>query len=149
MENWARDARDMGFKAQKSNRIRGEAFLKTYFAGDVPDIGSGLELVGEIGRPFDLEHGDANHVERYFAPESFDSIHGPNRLGYMRDVAHTLAGWWSLMKPGGYLAVIVPHEDLYEQGYWPSVFNDDHRVTSRLDKQSSWQPVSSDLPERA
>ena len=46
------------------------------------------------------------------------------------------------MRPGGYLVLVVPHEDLYEQGFWPSIFNSDHKVTFRLDGDTSWSPVS-------
>jgi hypothetical protein len=36
----------------------------------------------------------------------------------------------------------VPDEDLYEQGVWPSTFNDDHKWTFTIDKRQSWSPVS-------
>ena len=38
--------------------------------------------------------------------------------------------------------VIVPDEDLYEQGYWPSLFNGDHKATFTISKERSWSPVS-------
>jgi hypothetical protein len=60
----------------------------------------------------------------------------------MRDVRGALVQWWSLVKPGGYLILVVPDENLYEQGYWPSVFNSDHKSTFRLDRSHSWSPVS-------
>ncbi len=60
----------------------------------------------------------------------------------MRDPAHALAGWWSLVRPGGYLVLIVPDEDLYEQGVFPSRFNSDHKFTFTIKKNKSWSPVS-------
>jgi hypothetical protein len=47
-----------------------------------------------------------------------------------------------VVKPGGYLVVTVPDEDLYEQGLWPSTFNPDHKHTFTIYKTSSWSPVS-------
>ncbi len=63
----------------------------------------------------------------------------------MEDVHAALAQWWSLVKPNGHLIVVVPDEDLYEQGIWPSVFNSDHKASFRLGNQLSWSPVSYDL----
>jgi hypothetical protein len=50
--------------------------------------------------------------------------------------------WWSIVRPGGFLIIIVPDEDLYEQKYWPSIFNSDHKFTFTLNNKSSWSPVS-------
>jgi hypothetical protein len=53
--------------------------------------------------------------------------------------------WWALVKPGGYLVIVVPDEDLYEQGMWPSRFNTDHKATFNLGESKSWSPVSYDI----
>jgi SAM-dependent methyltransferase len=135
----------VGFEARKTNRIRDAKFLQTYFAGSVLDIGCGPDLVVPTARPFDQEHGDANRITDYFPAESFDCVHSSHCLEHMRDVPAALASWWSLVKPGGYMVVVVPHEDLYELGYWPSLFNLDHKATFRLDTLSSWSPVSFEL----
>ena len=50
----------------------------------------------------------------------------------MRDVPQALEQWWQLVKPGGAMVIVVPDEDLYEQGAWPSLFNRDHSATFRL-----------------
>jgi hypothetical protein len=63
----------------------------------------------------------------------------------MHHPAQALAGWWSLLKPGGHMILVVPDEDLYEQGIWPSFFNADHKATFRLDRATSWSPVSHEL----
>jgi SAM-dependent methyltransferase len=67
----------------------------------------------------------------------------------MRDPRAALAQWWSLVKPGGVLFVIVPDEDLYEQGFWPSRFNADHKWTFTIAKRRSWSPVSVNLLDLA
>lgn len=52
-----------------------------------------------------------------------------------------------MLSPGGYLLLVVPDEDLFEQGIWPSRFNPDHKWTFTIDKQQSWSPVSVNLTE--
>ena len=55
--------------------------------------------------------------------------------------------WWEVLRPGGHLLVVVPDEDLYEQGCWPSRFNAGHRWTFTIDKSRSWSPVSVNLAQ--
>lgn len=135
----------MGSEAQKTNRIRGQDFASKYLTGDVLDIGCGADLVTPSARPFDVDDGDANHILEYLQPESFDCVHSSHCLEHMRDVPAALAQWWALARPGGYLVIVVPHEDLYEQYHWPSLFNSDHKATFRLDTPGSWSPVSFEL----
>jgi SAM-dependent methyltransferase len=133
------------FEARKTNAVRGPAFLERYLSGSVLDIGCGDDLVVPHARPFDVVHGDANAILDHLSPCSFDGVHSSHCLEHMRDVPGALAQWWALVKPGGHLVLVVPHEDLYEQGVWPSLFNGDHRATFRLDTPASWSPVSYEL----
>ena len=48
----------------------------------------------------------------------------------------------STSETGGYLFFIVPDEDLYEQGVFPSRFNSDHKATFTISKTRSWSPKS-------
>ena len=132
----------MGYEAQKTNRLRDADFFRTYFSGSVLDIGCGPDLVIPSAQPFDQDHGDANQIRDYFPAETFDTVHSSHCLEHMRDVRAALLQWWSLVKPGGYLVLVVPDENLYEQGYWPSLFNSDHKSTFRLDGHGSWSPAS-------
>lgn len=134
-------------EASKTNRVRGREFLERYFRGRVLDIGAGDDLVVPWAEPFDKGHGDAQEILRYREPGSYDCVHSSHCLEHMEDVPRALEEWWALVKPGGYLIVVVPDEDLYEQGIWPSVFNSDHKATFRLGKRESWSPVSYDLGE--
>jgi hypothetical protein len=45
-----------------------------------------------------------------------------------------LARWLEIVKPGGYVIITVPDEDLYEKGVWPSHFNTDHKVSFTIGK---------------
>ena len=110
------------------------------------DIGCGNDPVRPDVRRFDVEHGDANCVTQVIRElESFDYVFSSHCLEHMRDPIAALDDWWKLVKPGGALFVIVPDEDLYEQGYWPSIFNSDHKSTFTISKQTSWSPVSRNL----
>lgn len=125
------------FEAKKTNLFRGEQFAKKYLSGRVLDIGAGADLVCPQAQPFDLNHGDANFIDTYFGAESFDVVHSSHCLEHMNDPIDALNRWWSLVKLGGYLIVVVPDEALYEQGIWPSLFNADHKSAFSLDDSSS------------
>ena len=135
------------YEASKTQAVRGDDFISEYFSGAVLDIGCGPDLVVPNARPFDIEDGDANCILNYLKPETFDCVHSSHCLEHMKNVPSALAQWWALVKPGGYLVTVVPDEDLYEQGIWPSVFNPDHKATFRLNKPASWSPVSYDVRE--
>jgi SAM-dependent methyltransferase len=132
-------------EASKTNLIRPPDFSEKYLHGRVLDIGAGGDLVCSWAESFDKKDGDANTIERYFEPNTFDSIHSSHSLEHMINPVSALAGWWSVLKPGGFLIVVVPDEDLYEQTIWPSAFNRDHKSTFRLDKPASWSPSSYEL----
>lgn len=132
-------------EAAKTNRARGPGFAGRYFSGRVLDIGCGEAPVTPRAVPFDRPQGDANNILDYLPPESFDCVHSSHALEHMRDVPKAFRDWWALVKPGGYMITVVPDEDLYEQGNWPSLFNSDHKATFRLDRDTSWSPVSHDL----
>lgn len=136
------------FEASKTRALRDIAFYEKYFSGSVLDIGCGRDLVVPHAQPFDLMHGDANRITNFLPDGSaYDCVHSSHCLEHMRDVPGALAQWWSLVLPGGYLIVVVPHEDLYEQGIWPSIFNGDHKATFRFGTRKTWSPVSYDLKE--
>lgn len=132
-------------EASKTNALRNEEFKEKYFAGKVIDIGCGPDLVVPHATPFDLVHGNAQFVQQKFPPESFDCVHSSHCLEHMTNVPIALCNWWALVKPGGYLVVVVPEEDLYEQGAWPSLFNEDHKATFRLFRDTNWSPASYDI----
>jgi SAM-dependent methyltransferase len=132
-------------EATKTNFLRGPEFTRTYLGGRVIDIGAGKDPVCPHAEPFDVTDGDANVITRYRDAGQYDAVHSSHCLEHMRDPVAALAEWWALLKVGGFLVLVVPDEDLYEQGIWPSAFNRDHKSTFRLDKAESWSPVSYDI----
>lgn len=132
-------------EATKTNNIRGKEFNNRFFSGRIIDIGCGPDPVMPHAIQFDIAQGDAQWILNYFEPESFDCVHSSHCLEHMENVEVALCNWWALVRPGGYLVIVVPDEDLYEQGIWPSVFNIDHKATFNLGKRQSWSPVSYDI----
>ena len=112
------------------------------------DIGCGPDPVTPEVRRFDLADGDANVITRHVT-EQFDFVYSSHCLEHMHDPRATILEWWQLVKPGGHLFVVVPDEDLYEQGVFPSRFNDDHKATFTISKARSWSPKSVNVWELA
>src|SRR5437899_1190387 len=103
-------------EAKKTQRVRGTEFIKTYFSGTVVDIGCGPDLVVPHARAFDREHGDAERVLDYLPPAG--SIPFTARTA-LSTCGMSLAPWRNggrSYAPHGHLVVVVPLEDLYEQG---------------------------------
>lgn len=127
----------------KSRRWWGE-LEATVLRGQGIDIGCGPDPVMPDARPFDVGDGDANHISRH-VHEQFDYVYSSHCLEHMHEPRQVLREWWGLVRPGGYLFVAVPDEDLYEQGFWPPRFNTDHKATFTIHKRRSWSPVSVNL----
>jgi len=132
-------------ETEKTNKLRGSKFIAQYMYGKFIDIGAGNDLVYEGAERFDIEDGDANFITQYRIKESYDTVHSSHCLEHMFNPECALAEWWELVKPNGHMIVVVPDENLYEQGIWPSNFNSDHKNTFRLNESASWSPVSHDI----
>lgn len=132
-------------ESSKTIDLRGSDHVRKFLNGRVIDIGAGNDLICPWAEGFDLSEGDANYITKYKPVDAYDAVCSSHCLEHMFNPAQALAEWWALVKPGGYLLVTVPDEDLYEQGFFPSRFNPDHKATFRLRKIDSWSPVSHDL----
>jgi len=134
-------------ETSKSKRYWGD-LEKEATRGRGIDIGCGPDPVTPEARPFDLGHGDANVISQH-VKEQFDFVYSSHCLEHMRDPRSAILEWWKLVKPGGYFFVVVPDEDLYEQGVFPSRFNPDHKATFTISKSKSWSPVSHNVLDLA
>ncbi len=127
-------------ETSKTKKIWG-AREKKILRGRGIDIGCGPDPVHRRVRRFDHWQGDANRITKYVR-EQFDYVYSSHCLEHMDNPRAALREWWKLVKPGGHLFLIVPDEDLYEQGVFPSRFNSDHKATFTIAKAHSWSPVS-------
>jgi len=133
-----------------SRRQRDPNFVTRYFQGKGIDIGGfpdPLSLYTEFFpliesiRIWDLDDGDAQFMHSV-EDETFDFVVSSHCLEHLTDVYIGLRHWFRIIKPGGYLIVTIPEEDLYEQGTWPSNKNLDHKWTFTVWKKLSWSPKS-------
>ena len=105
--------------------------------GNGIDIGCGNDPIFPGVDCFDQVDGDANDISRY-VKKQYDFVFSSHCLEHTRDPYHALQEWFRLVRPGGHLIVLVPDEDLYEQGVFPSAFNADHKFTFTMQKARSW-----------
>jgi ADP-heptose:LPS heptosyltransferase/predicted SAM-dependent methyltransferase len=83
-----------------------------------------------------------------FADESMDFVFSSHVLEHMEDPAKTLSEWWRVIRPGGYLALYLPHRDFYPNISQPGA-NPDHKhdfvptdisaIMSRLRDLGRWE----------
>lgn len=117
-------------------RLKRDGYFEKYLKGRGLDIGCGNDpLPG--AEPWDTPQGDAQYLEGVL-PHTYDFIYSSHCLEHMVDPYIALWNWWKVLKPGGHLVVVVPDEDLYEQGAWPSFWNGDHKHTFTPYKTTSW-----------
>ncbi len=138
-----------------SRRLHDPNFARLFFSGHGLDIGGKPDplslyqelfpLISDV-RVWDIEDGDAEHLEGV-ADASFDFVHSSHCLEHLKDVRRGLENWFRVVKPGGYLVVTVPDEDLYEQGVFPSTFNRDHKATFTIFKKQSWSAASHNVTD--
>ena len=128
-------------------------FVTQYFVGNGIDIGCGNDSLGEHKdhyvniqsvRAWDLPDGDAQYMASV-NDNTFDFVHSSHCLEHLRDPHEGFANWIRICRPGGYIVVTIPEEDLYEQRNWPSIYNPDHKTSWTIAKTKSWSPVSISL----
>lgn len=138
-------------------RLADSNFLRRYFVGAGIDIGGKpdpLALYQEFFplmqaiKTWDWEDGDAQFLAGV-GDETLDFVHSSHCLEHLEEPAAGLRNWFRVLKPGGYLIVTVPDEDLYEQGTFPSTFNRDHKWTFTIFKSNSWSSRSINLLDLA
>jgi SAM-dependent methyltransferase len=140
------------YEASKAlmRRLHDSRFTTRFFVGAGIDIGAGSDALGRYAKLFplmrscrawDLNDGDAQLLDT-IPSESLDFAHSSHCLEHLNDPADALRHWLRVLKPGGHLIVLIPDEDLYEQGEFPSTFNSDHQWTFTMSKSASWSKKS-------
>jgi SAM-dependent methyltransferase len=128
------------------HKIKDSRYATRYLVGDGIDIGAGPDSLAIYSdffplmkscRAWDKPDGDAEFMQS-IESSTYDFVHSSHCLEHMRNAQNALENWVRILKPGGYLICIVPDEDLYEQGVFPSTFNDDHKHTFTIFKKKSW-----------
>jgi SAM-dependent methyltransferase len=121
-----------------------EGTLMRYLSGLVLDVGCGNNIILPDAKGWDLQEGDATFLAGI--PDcTFDALFSSHCLEHLSDPPEAIRNWWRVLKPEGYLVVVVPDEDLYEQGRFPSQFNGDHKFSYTISKDKSWSTHSVNL----
>ncbi len=129
----------MSNEATKANTRRSKhpEYAQKYLVGHGIDIGCGDDNVGQHRdlypkilscRGWDLEDGDAQYLKN-IEDNTYDFVHSSHCLEHMTIPSTALYHWLRVLKHGGHAVIIIPDEDLYEQGVWPSTFNSDHKFS--------------------
>lgn len=140
------------FESSKSHKrhLHDNRFATKYFVGNGIDVGSGYDclehyrplfpLMQEV-RNWETEDGDAQYLKT-IADNSMDFLFSSHCLEHVQHPYITLFHWFRVLKPGGHMVVVVPDEDMYEQGLFPSKKNPDHKWSFSIHKRQSWSQVS-------
>ena len=146
----------MSLESARANVRRArDPFFRRIFQGVGIDIGAGPDNVASGNlfpgivscEAFDREHGDAAHVLQHRPAASYDFVYSSHCLEDLESPVEAIREWYALVKPDGYLVLLLPDEDLYEQGFFPSHFNSNHFWTFTIAKRQteSWSPRSINL----
>lgn len=136
-------------------RLHEPNFSNRYFVGSGLDVGGGPDPLGlyvelfprmKGVRGWDKEDGDAQTLDG-IEDDSVDFVHSSHCLEHVADPAAALDNWFRVLRPAGHLVVMVPDEDLYEQGEFPSTWNGDHKWTFTILKSQSWSDKSINVLE--
>ena len=120
--------------AKAKDRRHREDFFNKYCKGKGLDIGFGGDLIVPDALGFDIEHGDATYIKR-ISKIKFDFVYSSHLLEHIHKQGLALQNWWSVLNPGGFLILYIPHRDLYEKKKTlPSNFNTDHKQFFVLEK---------------
>lgn len=95
------------------------------------DIGAsshlGLDKVTPDCDTWDMNNGDATEMAGV-PNEKYAWTYSSHCLEHLANPSKAIGNWWRILKPGGYLVIVVPHRDLYEKRTeLPSQWNPDHK----------------------
>lgn len=141
-------------------------YFDKYLVGHGIDIGAGDDLLSNqyIMKPrsvgistmvaermtvdgWDKANGDAQHLH-IVKDNVYDFVYSSHCLEHLDNPHVALRNWIRVLKPSGYLFIVVPDEQLYEQGKWPSRGNGEHKTTWHIvHSHTDWGGHSRILPE--
>lgn len=89
------------------------------------DVGGGDDCHPRAQR-YDIQDGDAQTLLGV-PDDKYDVLWSSHCLEHLRLPHVAVRRWIEVVRPGGFLWIIVPDFWLYEHGLWPSKFNGDHK----------------------
>ena len=127
--------RRVGFESRKSYAEKiASGFFDKYLSGpNVMEIGyrgyeDGTMPIVPQAIGVDVGYPGYEGAAFPFADESFDAIYSSHCFEHIGDWRGVLRDWYRLLKVGGYLVIVVPHQLLFERKRsLPSPINPDHK----------------------
>ena len=111
-----------------------EGFFDKYCQGKGIDIGCGKDPISDGCVCWEKADGDAQLMQGV-EDDSFDWVYSSHCLEHIVDTTQALKNWWRILKPNGFLILLLPHRDLYEKRKkLPSRWNPDHKHLFLPDK---------------
>ncbi|HEX9536338.1 MAG TPA: methyltransferase domain-containing protein [Stellaceae bacterium] len=109
-------------------------FFSTYMAGEVT-IDVGYRGAFEDAVPIlphaigvDLDYPEYDGKRLPFPDESIDTVYSSHMLEHVADFRATIRDWHRVLRSGGFIVCVVPHQFLYEKRRsLPSSWNADHK----------------------
>ena len=124
----------------ESRRLYDFRFADRWFVGKGLDVCCGDDPIRPWLWPritalglYDIQLGSKDALTLQEVEDaSFDFIHSSHGFEHMVDLDIALENWLRVIRPGGFIVMLVPEELLYECGNWPSKFNEDHKYAFTL-----------------
>lgn len=121
-------------EVQRSHLKRiNSGFYVLYMSGKGIDVGyrgysNDTSPVLYTAEGIDLDTPNYNGLNLFHDNDSLDYVFNSHTLEHISDYKSTIKEWFRVLKPGGHLIIIVPHQFLYEKkATLPSNFNEDHK----------------------
>jgi len=148
-------ARKVGLESQKSYTSKIDSGFFDRFLSGTAVLDIGFAGHGGDGQPIvpqaigvDKDFPGYDGIRLPFPDESQDAVYSSHCYEHIADFAGALRDWYRVLKVGGYLIIIVPHQHLFEKRTGlPSLWNRDHKrfytPASLLDEIESALPPNS------
>jgi len=76
----------------------------------------------------DLDYPGYDGKRLPFSDENVDTVYSSHMLEHVVDYRATIRDWYRVLKSGGFIVCVVPHQFLYEKKTaLPSIWNSDHK----------------------
>lgn len=108
-------------------------FFDKYMSGNGLDVGysgyiPGVNPILHTAIGIDVDYPGYDGKTLPFADESQDYVYNSHCLEHIKDSVQAVQEWFRVLKTGGHLVIVVPHQFLYEKKkFMPSRWNEDHK----------------------
>lgn len=113
-------------------RRMAEGWYRKFVGMPLLDVGSGVDPIpvsGAVHWDYQWTYEENDHQLSWknepgdrdaqtlagLPDESFTTVYASHILEHLEDPKEALRNWWRVLRPGGFLVVVVPHRDLYEK----------------------------------